>query len=51
MKYILLELKAPSPMSAISGTYNRGYNVFIFCQMFPLQQGKRNIIITNKNGK
>ena len=34
-KYILLELKAPWPMSAISGTYNRGHNILEFVDILP----------------
>ena len=37
-------------MSPISDTYNRGYNILELCLMFFSQQGKRNVIITNKNG-
>ena len=41
-------------MSAISETYNRAHNILELAdtfQMFVSKQLKRNIIITNKNGK
>ena len=41
-------------MSVISETYNHAHNILellISYQMFLLQQVKRNVIITNKNGK
>ena len=37
-------------MSAISETYNRGHNILELVDMF-FSQRKRNVIITNKNGK
>ena len=37
-------------MSPISDTYNWGYNILELYLMFFSQQGKRNVIITNKNG-
>ena len=41
-------------MSAISETYKRVHNILQFVvsyQIFLLQQGKRNLIITTRNGK
>ena len=35
MKYILLELKVPWPMSAISETYNRGHNILELVDILP----------------
>ena len=52
MKYILLELKVPWPMSAISETYNRGHNILELVDILRIsQQVKRNGIILNKNSK
>ena len=48
MKYILLELKVPWPISAISETNDHAHNLK---QMFLSQQVKRNEIITNENGE
>ena len=53
-KYILLKLKAPWAMSAISENYNRViifWNLQIFYKMFFSQKVKRKVVITNKNGE
>ena len=35
MKYILLQLKAPIPMSVISETYNRAHNILELVDILP----------------
>ena len=35
MEYLFLELKVPSPISVISETYNRAFNIFELVGMLP----------------